>query len=198
MGGPDPDPRRRAERHNSDVVTCDLGNIVNLSAGGVRITGKGKLPFRAGQTGRLRLAAAGGALTLTAQTVWVKRKGLRGYDMGLRFIDLKPGMGRIIESMAKFGFFSRDTGADENSSGKFGRAKVQATFQVPDHYGTLGVDESASGDEIQLAYRRLAMKYHPDVCREPDAHRRFSEIAEAYEVLRDPDRRRMFDMKAAS
>lgn len=62
-----------------------------------------------------------------------------------------------------------------------------------DYYEVLGVTRGASASEIQKAYRKLAKKYHPDVSKEPDAEARFREIGEAYEVLRDGERRGLYD-----
>jgi curved DNA-binding protein len=62
-----------------------------------------------------------------------------------------------------------------------------------DYYETLGVSRDASPDEIRAAHRRLARKYHPDVNKEPGAEDRFKEISEAYEVLRDPEKRERYD-----
>lgn len=62
-----------------------------------------------------------------------------------------------------------------------------------DFYEVLGVSRDASPDEIQRAYRKLARTYHPDVNKDPDAEVRFQEIAEAYDVLSDPDTRRRYD-----
>jgi curved DNA-binding protein len=62
-----------------------------------------------------------------------------------------------------------------------------------DYYEVLGVSRDASAEEIQAAYRRLARQYHPDVNKDPGAEDRFKEIAEAYEVLRDPEKRERYD-----
>src|SRR5437588_4880641 len=62
-----------------------------------------------------------------------------------------------------------------------------------DYYEALGVTRDASAEEIRRAYRRLARQYHPDVNKEPGAEDRFKEISEAYEVLRDPEKRERYD-----
>jgi len=62
-----------------------------------------------------------------------------------------------------------------------------------DYYKILGVAKSASDDEIKKAYRKMALKYHPDKNKSPDAEEKFKEIAEAYDVLGDPEKRKMFD-----
>jgi len=62
-----------------------------------------------------------------------------------------------------------------------------------DYYEVLGVSREASAEEIKRAFRRLAMKYHPDRNKSPDAEAKFKEINEAYEVLSDPEKRAAYD-----
>lgn len=66
-------------------------------------------------------------------------------------------------------------------------------MEYKDYYQVLGVAREASPEEVQKAYRKLARKFHPDVSKEPQAEVRFKEIAEAYEVLKDPDKRSKYD-----
>ncbi|MER7281039.1 DnaJ C-terminal domain-containing protein [Dactylosporangium sp. NPDC000244] len=66
-----------------------------------------------------------------------------------------------------------------------------------DFYAVLGVAKTATGEEIQRAYRTLARRSHPDVNKEPGAEDRFKEITEAYRVLSDPSLRREYDARAS-
>lgn len=71
-------------------------------------------------------------------------------------------------------------------------------MEYHDYYKTLEVSRDASKEEIKKQYRRLARKYHPDVSKESNAEQRFKEIAEAYEVLKDPEKRRSYDQLGAN
>jgi curved DNA-binding protein len=66
-------------------------------------------------------------------------------------------------------------------------------MEYRDYYKILGVPRSASADEVKRAYRKLARKFHPDVSKEKNAEARFKEVQEAYEVLKDPEKRAAYD-----
>src|SRR6201998_2440626 len=70
-------------------------------------------------------------------------------------------------------------------------------MKYKDYYAILGVARDASADDIKRAYRRLARKYHPDVSKEANAEERFKEMQEAYEVLKDPEKRAAYDQLGA-
>ncbi|WP_321527841.1 DnaJ C-terminal domain-containing protein [Sedimenticola selenatireducens] len=71
-------------------------------------------------------------------------------------------------------------------------------MQYKDYYAVMGVNKDSTQDEIKRAYRRLARKYHPDVSKEENAEARFKEVGEAYEVLKDPEKRAAYDQLGAN
>jgi curved DNA-binding protein len=66
-------------------------------------------------------------------------------------------------------------------------------MEYKDYYTILGIEKDASQDEVKRAYRRLARKYHPDVNKDPGAENTFKDVGEAYEVLKDPEKRTAYD-----
>ncbi len=62
-----------------------------------------------------------------------------------------------------------------------------------DYYAIMGLKQDASPSDIKMAYRRLARKYHPDLNKEPKAEEKFKELGEAYDVLKDPEKRKTYD-----
>jgi curved DNA-binding protein len=70
-------------------------------------------------------------------------------------------------------------------------------MKYKDYYKILGVERNAGEEDVKKAYRKLARKYHPDVSKEKDAEEKFKEVSEAYEVLRDAEKRAAYDQMGA-
>lgn len=71
-------------------------------------------------------------------------------------------------------------------------------MEFKDYYKIMDVARNATADDIKRAYRKLSRKYHPDVSKEKNAEARFKEIGEAYEVLKDPEKRAAYDQLGAN
>jgi len=70
-------------------------------------------------------------------------------------------------------------------------------MEYKDYYKVMSLDKSATQAEIKKSYRQLARKYHPDINKEADAEEKFKEVGEAYEVLKDPEKRASYDQLGA-
>src|SRR5256885_15806486 len=66
-------------------------------------------------------------------------------------------------------------------------------MKYKDYYAIMGLERNASAEDIKRAYRKLARKFHPDVSKEANAEERFKEVGEAYETLKDPEKRAAYD-----
>ena len=71
-------------------------------------------------------------------------------------------------------------------------------MEFKDYYDIIGVKRDATQDEIKREYRKLARKFHPDISKETDAEERFKQVGEAYEVLKDPEKRAAYDQLGAN
>ena len=79
------------------------------------------------------------------------------------------------------------------------RAMCSQSGGDPDHYGQLGIDKSASKSDVKKAYYKLAKKYHPDTnAGDPAAAKKFATLTEAYEVLSDGEKRKLYDTYGSS
>jgi hypothetical protein len=194
------DPRRRGKRHVVDSLTCDLGEVLDLSTVGMRVGISGKPPLQIGQSGKIRLRIPEGALAVTGRVVWMRRTGFRRYQMGVEFVNVKRSVSVALDLLGRFGFLGVGSGGDEPPPEHHPRkrkSKVMASIDLPDYYAILEVAAGASDDEIRNAFRLQARKWHPDVSKDKGSENQFIQIHEAYEVLRDPNRRKQYDLKRA-
>jgi curved DNA-binding protein len=96
------------------------------------------------------------------------------------------------------GFYAPDAKLRYSSSFKSATAAAAAVcMKYKDYYAVLGLERGASDEDIKKAYRRLARKFHPDVSKEAGAEEKFKEVAEAYQTLKDADKRAAYDQLGA-
>ncbi|MEO1008057.1 MAG: PilZ domain-containing protein [Planctomycetota bacterium] len=97
---PDPDQARRSGRVSTDCIRCDLGKVVDLSAGGLCLQGGGPKPGKKGEKITFRLDAGVGIVQFTGEIVRIGRRGLFGWEAGLRFVDLNATQKKALSRMA--------------------------------------------------------------------------------------------------
>ncbi len=196
MGSPRAKPKfpRHDERFTTLGMSCPLGEIVDVSASGMRIRSPGKPGVAKGQANQFVLRTSKQKLTISGVVAWVHRQSLfsKQYEIGIRFTDSRDGTRDALVAFAKYGFVGN--GQQSQSSGNSDKRVVaKASIVVENYYNVLGLDRGANDDEIRKAFWKLAKKYHPDSCDDPRSVVLFRKINEAHEVLADPERRKQFD-----
>lgn len=216
---PRPHRMRQAERHDAHGLRSpQLGELVDLSTSGMRCKCEGKPKVVVGQRLPLVIQNEGQSIRVSGIIVWVRRMSLAGstYQMGVRFFDVRPGITKALDQFARFGCINLNgaampfdgdvSGAVEGASAAAAastnppasepqRAETAAiTVEVENLYEHLGLDPEADDQQIRKAYHALAMRYHPDHCNDPQSAERFSIVNKSYSVLKDPDRRRKYDL----
>lgn len=188
---------RRSHRYGGETVKCALGEIADISSTGMRVFCDGKPPVKIGGVLAIRLQFSDGSLPVGSQVRWCKRRGIKRYEIGLQFVQLKPGVEKVLEAIARFGMASaakhmEDNRARDRANTKRKKKRVRAEVDLPNYYRVLELDPNATPAEIKASYRKLATQHHPDRNDAPDALKRFEAINEAYHILRDTKRRETY------
>ena len=184
-------PNRKLPRHETDAVSCELGKVLDLSGSGIRLQFKGRCPVKVGKTLPVKLKTPNGSLPVTLRTVWRKRTGLMGgYEAGFQFVGIKPAQSVALATIARFGFVStadvQPGGAKRSSSStRSTPGNVEASIVMAEYYDRLDLPRDASMEDIKVAYRKLARKYHPDVAPGEENRQKFIALREAYDLLCD-------------
>lgn len=188
--------RRQGERLVTAVVSCDLGIIVDVSRTGVCIRTDRRPGMNPGSEVVMDLSAPTDGVTVHARLVRVKRVPGGRWEAAFTFVNVSEEVGTAIESLARTG---RCRSVGNNSGAWDGPQKeaLIAALRLPDYYAELGISSTAGPEEVQRAFRAMARKYHPDVCREEGAQAKFCAINEAYAVLYNPEKRREYDRMMA-
>lgn len=190
-GAPRPRPAR-AERFRTNLLSTNLGEVVDISASGARVRTPRRARVEVGQIVAVNLRSPQCKVVVQCRVVragWAR--GERGFDVSLAFLDATPGLRSAIAHLGRFGFIPRMDNAA--AVGGAGTSIPRPRKPLPDYYGVLGVMPNASNDEIRAAYHGLAREHHPDHTRNAESVGVFESLVQAYQVLRDPGRRSAYD-----
>jgi len=183
---------RGHDRVNAVGLSCHLGEVVDMSAGGMRVSREGKPSVDRGAVLQIALRTSSQKVQVGARAVWIRRVSWKRWEIGLQFVGVAPAVASALVELAKFGYVaprSKRAGGEPEPGPKVSASVVE----VEDLYAALSIDRAASAEDVHRAYRRLARELHPDVNTSADAPSRFAYISKAYSVLRDPDKRRRYD-----
>ncbi len=178
------DPRRSRKRQEMSDLTCEIGQVLDISGGGMRIKCGFKPPIALGQVTAVTVKLAGKSIKVQAQARWKRRDGLLAHQMGFKFVQMQTGLDDAIQSLIEYGFVP-DAPKDKKPKKK----RMGVAVDLPDYFSILGLGREADGDEIRQAFRDLAKKWHPDTNSSPQATEKFEKIQQAYSVLKDPAQR---------
>lgn len=185
--------RRKAPRYETPSLPAfNFGEVVDISSTGMRVRRPGKPIVSPGTIEKFVLIAGFGPFSLQGKVVWVRKTFpfSRTYTFGVQFLNLDSVTKERLRHIGEYGF---DNGPPPESVEDRAKRKILAAVEIEDLYPILGVAPSASPHELGKAYRTLVKRFHPDVCKEPDAEERLSRVTKAYKVLRDPELRRKYD-----
>jgi hypothetical protein len=184
--------KRREERFSTDLLTSTLGDVVDLSGTGVRVRKAGRAGVSVGQIVPVTLRSDQCQVTLKSRVVRVKANGFRECEIGLTFVEIKPGLQNALHHLARFGFIPnlRETNGEKQAG-----PEKKHKSAMPDYYGLLKTASNATEEQIRAAYHEAARQYHPDANRSADTVFMFEAVSEAYRILRDPHKRREYDQR---
>lgn len=161
---------------------------------GLRARTRGRPDLRAGDALTLIIESDSQCIRVSGRAVWVRRAGLRTFETGIQFVDVRPGIAAALSQLARYGFITADGAPPPAGPEQAQHARpLTAIVEVEDLYAIFGVPRDADEATIRETYHRLARQHHPDVCTDTDGPEKFTLISKAYSVLRDPDRRRRYD-----
>ncbi len=204
---------RAHERVLPQGMSCQLGLVVDVSAGGMRVRCAESPKFDRGAMVHFAIRGQRQQMALRGQIVWIRRTAWKQFEVGVRWTELSDTHCRILLELAKYGFVEVSTAPSASAApsnagkkdakgghGSGGAREAQdskgsgeAPTHVEDLYRILGVERTATHDQIVAAYRSMARLLHPDVARHEGADKQFTAVSKAYSVLRDPEAREKYN-----
>lgn len=162
--------QRTAPRVRLRGVTCSLGQVINASMTGLAVACRGKIPSRPGLLIEFQLGFGDQTDRFSARMVRVEPLGFRRYQLGLEFVGLTVWQRRTLSVW---------TQASVSTEAK----KSDTAESIVDPHEILGVSLDAPPETIREAFRKMALRYHPDATHSGDTARQFQAAHHAYKVL---------------
>lgn len=184
----------RAHRFNTPNLRCPYGQLLDMSATGMRFRLDSKPDFAIGDLRELHVQGPTQKLKVTVRVAWIKKPLLgfgKAVECGVQFVIDKPGLDKVLAHFAEHGFVPKD--GFKGSKTQTPKQPMAVNVQVPDLYAMLGLKFGASDEDIHGAYRDLAKKLHPDANPNGDTMDQFSAVTKAYSVLKDATLKKQYD-----
>jgi hypothetical protein len=169
----DSKPDQRAQpRVRLRGVTCSLGQVLNASRTGLAVACRGKAPARCGLLIEFELGFGDQSDRFSARIVRVEPGGFRRYQLGLEFVGLTVWQRRTLSVWTQ-----------SNPADPAGALNTPGEADTVDPHTVLDVPFNATPEAIRDAFRRMALRYHPDATHSGDTARQFQAAHHAYKVL---------------
>ena len=193
---------RKEERFPTNLLSTNMGAVQDISASGVRVRCKSvRAGVAVGQVVPLTIRSLQCQVVVQSRVVRVSRVWSLGNwgttDVSFAFLDAKPALRAAIANLGRFGFIPHLGGSAWDSASP-SEAKPRRGRPLPDFYGVLGLTPTATPMDIRRAYHQLARQYHPDTTKDAQSVGMFEALSEAYMVLRDEQKRRVYDAARAA
>ncbi|MEM1446309.1 MAG: DnaJ domain-containing protein [Planctomycetota bacterium] len=192
-----PAPRRHKRHGGKGKARCELGDVLDISAGGMRIGCPGKPPLKPGAAATIHVKTSAGRETLNVRCCWVRRSGLFGkWQIGLKFIGITEAQAERLGIIAEYGFIPEhkqpkkpeDAKAKPEPTEGQGDGEAQGPSRLEQelapHFAVLELEPGADTTQVRDAYRRLVRTCHPDVTDSDEAREQFLKIQQAYDAIR--------------
>lgn len=185
--------RRKAARYQATSLPAfNFGEVLDISTTGMKVRKSGKPIVVVGGTETFIIVAGSGPVRLVGKIIWVRRPWpfAQYHVFGVRFLNTDESLRERLLHIGQYGF---DNGPPPEPIEDAAKRRILASVEVENLYPILGVTPDSNSAEISKAYRTLVRRWHPDVCKDPEAPEVMIKISKAYKILRDPELRSRYD-----
>ena len=107
---------RRQERFPTHGLNCPLGTVLDLSGSGMRVRRESKPPLNVGDPMAMTIGSESQSVKVSGKVAWIKRVSWRSFEVGVQFVDVRPGISAALVQLAQYGFISANSSPAENNA----------------------------------------------------------------------------------